>query len=350
MTSADLVSVVIPAYNVAATLDETLHSARSQTHRSLEIIVVDDGSTDETLAIAQRHAAIDDRVRVLTQANAGLAAARNAGWIGARSELIAFLDADDLWAPRKIELQLEALRAGDQRVGLVYCGSVRIDAEGIVTHWLDIPTCEGDVLEQLFTGNFVGNGSVALVRRQALIDADGFDAALRAANAQGCEDYLLQCRVAEKYHFAVVPERLVGYRYLPHNMSSDRPRMLRSWMLVADEMLGRHPHLGHALQRGLRNYANWLVHDAVSRRSLGQLPTLVRLILRCPAPVATHVMGRSVPRALLIALRVRFGRFLRRKHGRRDAQARSTRFNADPVWQTADDGARSNRARQFGIR
>src|SRR5690348_12029992 len=112
MTDEELVSVVIPAYNAAATLDETLRSVRSQTHRALEIIVVDDGSVDDTREIAGRHAAVDDRVQVVTQSNAGLAASRNAGWMRARSELIAFIDADDLWAPTKIERQLERLRTG----------------------------------------------------------------------------------------------------------------------------------------------------------------------------------------------------------------------------------------------
>src|SRR4051812_20898906 len=105
MTDQQLVSVVIPAYNAAATLDETLRSVRSQTHGALEIIVVNDGSADGTGTIAQRHAAVDHRVQVVTQDNAGLAASRNAGWMRARSEVIAFIDADDLWAPTKIERQ-----------------------------------------------------------------------------------------------------------------------------------------------------------------------------------------------------------------------------------------------------
>lgn len=122
MTEAPLVSVVIPAYNAAATLDETLRSVRSQTHRALEIIVINDGSTDDTGAIARRHAAIDGRVQVANQDNAGLAAARNAGWRRARSELIAFLDADDLWAPTKIERQIDALRSGGSMSGWSIAG------------------------------------------------------------------------------------------------------------------------------------------------------------------------------------------------------------------------------------
>ena len=215
MKDAQLVSVVIPAYNASATLDETLRSVRSQTHDVLEIIVVNDGSTDDTGAIAKRHAAVDDRVQVVTQDNAGLAAARNAGWRRARSDLIAFLDADDLWAPTKIERQIEALQSGGQHVGLVYCWYVRIDSQSIITAVSEGTRLEGHALERILADNFVGNGSSVLVRRQALIDADGFDSGLRAAGAEGCEDWLVNCRVAERYHYAVVPEHLIGYRHLP---------------------------------------------------------------------------------------------------------------------------------------
>src|SRR5438034_11633591 len=98
-----LVSVVIPAFNASATIDETIRSVRSQSHRDLDIIVVDDGSIDDTVAIAQRHAAYDSRIRIITQCNAGVAAARNAGWRAARADFIALLDADDLLTPSKTE-------------------------------------------------------------------------------------------------------------------------------------------------------------------------------------------------------------------------------------------------------
>jgi glycosyltransferase involved in cell wall biosynthesis len=293
-----LVSVVIPAYNAAATLDETLRSARSQTHHALEIIVVDDGSTDATRSLAHQHAAVDDRVQVVTQKNAGVAAARNNGWRRARSDLIAFLDADDLWAPTKIERQLRALEAGGPRVGLVYCWYVRIDGTGAIISAAEGPRYEGDVLDRLFVDNFVGNGSSPLVRRQALIDANGFESALRNAGAEGCEDLLFYCRVAEKYRFAVVPEHLIGYRSLPQNMSSDRPRMLRSWMLVVDEMLARHPQHRKPLIRGLRDYGGWLTRDAVHLAAHGQSVQMLRFLLAHGYPLIALRVARDAVRVL----------------------------------------------------
>lgn len=114
------VAVVIPAYNAEGTLAETISSVRNQTHRALDIVVVDDGSRDDTLAIAHEIVKIDPRVRVLKQRNSGVAAARNAGWRSTSADLVAFLDADDLWSPDKIERQLAALESGGPQVGLVY--------------------------------------------------------------------------------------------------------------------------------------------------------------------------------------------------------------------------------------
>jgi glycosyltransferase involved in cell wall biosynthesis len=314
---APLVSVVIPAYNAAATLDETLRSARSQTHSVLEIVVVDDGSTDGTRSLAQQHAAVDERVQVVTQRNAGVAEARNNGWRRARSDLIAFLDADDLWAPTKIERQLQALQAGGQRVGLVYCWYVRIDGRGSVISATKGARYEGDVLDRLFLDNFVGNGSSPLVRRQALIDANGFESALRNARAEGCEDLLFYCRVAEKHWFAVVPEHLIGYRWLPQNMSNDRPRMLRSWMLVVDEMLARHPQHRKQLIRGLRDYGGWLTRDAVSLGAHRQSLLMLRFLLTHGYPLIALRIARDAVRVLT--------QMARRGRGR------SARFELPPV-------------------
>ena len=310
MTDSQLVSVVVPAYNASATLDETLRSVRSQTHRALEIIVVDDGSTDGTGAIAKQHAAIDDRVQILTQNNAGLAAARNEGWRRARSDVIAFLDADDLWAPTKIERQIQALKAGGQHVGLVYCWYVRIDSQSTITAVWEGARLEGHVLEQILADNFVGNGSSPMVRRQALIDANGFDSGLRAAGAEGCEDWLVLCRVAEKYRYAVVPEHLIGYRYLPDNMSSNRPRMLRSWLLAHDEMLARQPGHRNALKRSVRNYGSLLVQDALSVRGFRHLPPLLLLLFRRYPSIAMKVLLMDIPTAVIGKVRAR----LRRPH------------------------------------
>ncbi len=305
MSSAELVSVVIPAYNAEATIDETLRSVRAQTYGNLEILVVDDGSQDGTLDIAQRHARIDPRIRVLSQANAGVAAARNHGWQSAHSDLIAFVDADDLWAPAKIERQLKALLAGGDRIGLVYAWYQLIDDESRVLQHGGRPLYEGDVLDDIFSGNFIGNGSAVLVRRQVLIDTEGFESGLRAAGAQGCEDLLFYCRVAERHGFAVIPDYLIGYRYLPDNMSSNLPRMLRSWMLVMDEMEARHADRHDKLATGLRNYGAWLLFKALRTGRLDYFREALSLLASRDAGIALHTLGVGLPCWVVNAVRWR---------------------------------------------
>lgn len=311
MSGDQLVSVVIPAYNAEATLDETLRSVRAQTHRALEIIVVDDGSTDATRALAGRHAAADARVQVLHQANAGVAAARNAGWQHARSPFVAFVDADDLWAPTKIERQLQALLAGGERCGLAYCWMSRIDALGAVIRDHGGTRHEGAVLDAILKSNFVGNGSAALVRRQALQDSGGFDSRLRSAGGEGCEDWLFYARVAGAYDFALVQDHLVGYRELPGNMSSNRPRMLLSHMLMCDQMLVQHPQHAGAVRRGLRNYGCWLLCNAGPHAGLAAGARLWLLLLRRYPGVAMMILLRDLPARPYQRLRARLGRWRR---------------------------------------
>jgi glycosyltransferase involved in cell wall biosynthesis len=272
-----LVSVVIPAYNAEATLDDTLRSVRSQTHRDLEIIVVDDGSTDRTTSVVKAHAAVDGRVTLIAQENAGVAAARNAGWRSARSALIAFVDADDLWAPSKIERQLDVILSGGLLVGLVYTWWALIDDHNRIRCKVQGRDIAGDVLEQTLMGNFVGHASSPLIRRQALVEADGFDSGLRDAGIHGCEDLLIYNRIARRYHFGVVPDHLTGYRVASGRMSSDRPRMLRSFKMVANEMKLGHPESAEKVDRGTRMYLLFLIGEALGSRNFRQVLRLLSL-------------------------------------------------------------------------
>ena len=276
---SDLVSVVVPAFNAEATIDETLRSVRAQTHFNLEILVVDDGSNDRTAEIAAAHALIDNRVRLIRQPNAGVASARNRGVSEAGADLLAFVDADDLWGPDKIHKQLLALRSGGPRTGLVYTWYAFIDNENRIGTTYR-PTDVGDVRESICRTNFVGNGSTALVTRSAFDRAGGFDPTLRAQGAQGCEDWQFYVDVAEGHDFALVPELLTGYRQSPGNMSSDPMRMLRSSGLVAERIRRRRPHLRAAISRGNAEYAVWLLDRAIEQRHFLEAARLTGALLR----------------------------------------------------------------------
>ncbi len=313
--SAVLVSVVVPSYNAGRTLDETLRSVRGQTHAKLEIIVVDDGSTDDTAAVAQRHADADPRLRVIRQANAGVAAARNTGWQAASADIVALIDSDDLWAPDKIAKQLQALALGGPEVGLVYCFFTRIDAGGMMgREWTPVPY-SGDVLDVILEDNFVGNGSSMLVRREVIERCGGFDNSLHAAGAQGCDDYLFCCRAAEICHFAVVPEFLVGYRELPGSVSSKVKKMLRSWMLSADQMLARRPEKRPFILNGLLRYAEWLCGNAVYGRRWRQVLEILVLLARYQPRIAMQLTTSYLPGLLASIARSKKHRWMLKRRG-----------------------------------
>ena len=234
-------------YNGAATIDATLRSVRAQSYRELEIIVVNDGSTDGSASIVETHARADSRVRLFHQSNAGLAAARNQGAALARGDFLAPVDADDLWHPDKISLQMQALRDGGDDVGLVYTWFAIIDADGLVMSTAYRPETQGWVLRELCRQNFVGNGSSSMIRRAAFNRFGGYDPSLRAAHAQGCEDLLLAVRIAEQHQFRVVCRHLTGYRFTPNNMSSDVLQMMRSFEQVRARCLALHPEFAAEL-------------------------------------------------------------------------------------------------------
>jgi glycosyltransferase involved in cell wall biosynthesis len=278
--NGDLVTVVIPAFNAADTIDETLCSVRSQTHHHLEIFVVDDGSVDATAEIVRRHCAEDHRVRLIQQPNGGVAAARNRGIAEATGELVAPIDADDLWRPDKLEKQLAALRRGGEAVSLVYTWAAIIDDDSQVLAAKPGPTHDGIVFEHFFRGNFVGNGSSALMRRAAIVEAGGYDPTLRARSAQGLEDYQLYFRIATRHRFSVVREHLTGYRRTTNSMSADVLQMLKSRDLVADEMCHAYPERASEIKGHRLFFLSYLYGRALSNRDSRDLLRMAILLLR----------------------------------------------------------------------
>lgn len=303
MSAAPLVSVIVPAYNAERWIERTLRSVAGQTHRALDVIVVDDGSTDATAAIADTFARDDARFRVVRQANGGVAAARNHGASIARSDLLAFVDADDLWTPDKTAAQLAALAAAGPDAALCYSYYVMIDAADTIIYREPGDGSAGDVLGRLFVKNIVGNGSAALVTRAAFERVGGFEPALRNAGAQGCEDILFYCRIAEHYRFAVAPDHHIGYRQLPDAMSSDLTRMLRSWLMVVDEMAGRHRDKRALLDRGLQSYARWVTRRAIHRRDPAALARILSLLAPRAPMLAARMALIETPATLIEPLR-----------------------------------------------
>lgn len=284
-----LVTVVIPAYNAEKTLIETLLSVSNQTYEWLEILVVDDGSQDRTYELASEYCREDPRVKILRQENGGVARARNHGIREATGSYIAPIDADDLWHPRKIELQVQALRNLPEGRGVAYNWYAAIDADDVIFSHSRPVLYKGDVFEIMARENFIGNGSTPLMPRADVLACGGYDPALRDQKAEGCEDLKLYLALAERLPFAVVPGFLTGYRFTQGNMSSNAYRMLRSHALVMAEVKKRHPHLAATVAVTEFDTVRWYFNKAISSGDQDQIRKLAPMIARrFPVRLAIH--------------------------------------------------------------
>jgi glycosyltransferase involved in cell wall biosynthesis len=304
MTAGHLVSVIVPAFNAADTIDATLRSVRVQTHRTLEIIVVDDGSTDETAALVRLHARDDGRIRLLQQPNRGVAAARNYGIAVAQGEFVAPIDADDLWRPTKIARELALLIAGGPQTALAYSWQAEIDEYDRVTATSHRPLYEGNVFIPMLTHNIVGSGSNALMRRTAVVECGGYDPSLRARGGQGCEDLMLYILLAERYHFALVREHLTGYRRRQGSMSTNFLTMLRSRSLVDQRLRRLYPQHHRYIRLGFARMCHWLFWNALKERNYGSAARLGLTMLTRDTVTAFKVGGKLSAAAVRKALRL----------------------------------------------
>jgi hypothetical protein len=242
-TDDPLVTVIVPAFNAASTLKVTLASISAQTYEKFEIIIVDDGSDDDTAHLAHQFCVSEPRARLLEQSNAGVAAARNAGIKVARGTFIAPVDADDVWHCDFLSRLVRAALAAEFPPVLVYALSRSIDVAGQVIGTGFAMTVSGRTFFRALLCNPVGNGSAALMRREACLAAGGYDERLRAAGAQGCEDYLMTLRLAAVGSLLGIDEYLVGYRFRAGSMSRDVARMTASEVMVRTFIAREYPAL-----------------------------------------------------------------------------------------------------------
>jgi glycosyltransferase involved in cell wall biosynthesis len=220
------VSVVIPNYNYGRFLSEAVESVLAQTYPCHEIIVVDDGSTDESLEILAKY---EGKVRVIEQKNCGVGIARNTGVENSTGDLIAFLDADDHWEKDKIERQIQQFLE-DQEVGLVSCGMREFDRQGEILHHY-LSDQKGWIAEKIvaFNVEIVVSGSAIVVRRDIFERAGGFD---ERKELHPSEDWEFFYRVASISKIAFVPELLVNYRNHGSNGHLKIPQMERAMFLA----------------------------------------------------------------------------------------------------------------------
>jgi glycosyltransferase involved in cell wall biosynthesis len=235
MSQGPLISIITPAHNVEDVLAETMFAAQNQTYSNFEMIVVDDGSTDVSASIAMEIANTDPRFKFFRQARAGSAIARNRALEHARGEWIAFLDADDLWVPAKLEKQMELLR-DDPKANFLFSNywfwDGRNDLRRRYSERKRFP--EGDISEKIIYWNLYGTSTV-LLRRDTLNIVGRFDPDLTQA-----QDWDLWLRVAEHgLRPRGVWEPLVRYRVWPGNISANKVRNAEFVIRILQKALNR---------------------------------------------------------------------------------------------------------------
>lgn len=220
------VSVVVPAYNAERTLERTLRSISDQTVAVREIIVVDDGSSDATAEATRRYAETDPRVRLVSKDNGGASSARNAGIASASGDFVAFLDADDVWLPHKLERQLAVFEQHPE-VGAVQAGAVHVDGE--LRPLFRLPCTPGPMhpMEVLRFRNLPAFPTTLVLRREAIEAIGVFDTSLAIL-----EDWEFSLRAATRSVLWSVEEPLALYRVHPGNRSLDLDLHVAPGMLV----------------------------------------------------------------------------------------------------------------------
>jgi glycosyltransferase involved in cell wall biosynthesis len=234
------VSVVIPLYQTERYIHETLASVLAQTFTDFEVVVLDDGSKDRGPDIARAFG--DPRVRVITQENRGLAGARNSGIRHAKADLIALLDADDLWEPTKLERHVAHLAANPD-VGVSFSNSLLIDEAGKPLGLIQQSSGRAIDAVEILCSNPIGNGSSPVLRR-AVFDAIAFhdprygricyfDESFRQS-----EDVECWARIATQtsWRFAGVPEALTHYRLNASGLSSNVEKQLGTWLAFREKL------------------------------------------------------------------------------------------------------------------
>ncbi len=219
------VSVIIPTYNRAKYIRESIDSVLAQTYQDYEIIVVDDGSTDNTKEIILSYG---DKVRYFFQDHGNQPLALNFGATKARGEYIAFLDDDDLWVPNKLELQVNILDSKEE-IGFVCSETYHMNESGETTHHWKRKDWNKDTFESLYENNFICH-CVVLVRKQLLDQVGGFDGTLITT-----QDYDLWLRLTKICKFEYINKPLARIRFHPNNKHKNRIQKLKDRVYVVSK-------------------------------------------------------------------------------------------------------------------
>jgi hypothetical protein len=316
-------SIIVPSYNVAATLRETLTALLAQTFSDYEVVIVDDGSTDETALIAESFTS-DPRVRLVQQRNRGLAGARNTGIADSSGVFIGFCDADDIWEPTKLATHVAHLQQRSD-IGVSYSGSALIDEAGKLTGMAQQPRLKGVTASHIFKRNPIGNGSAPVIRR-AVFDAIAyrpsqeterdwyFDETFRQSEDIEC---WLRIALTTDWMFEGLEGQLTQYRIASGGLSAATDRQLAAWERMVTKLSAISPqffaqHVSAARSYQLRYLCRRAVSDLDAPRAMAfgklALKTSIRPAFEEPikslvtlvATVVLQIAGKQTMQILMM--------------------------------------------------
>ncbi|MBW4488221.1 MAG: glycosyltransferase [Trichocoleus desertorum ATA4-8-CV12] len=305
-----LVSVIIPAYNAETTIQKTVTSVLEQSLQDFELIIVNDGSTDKTLDVIEH--IVDPRIKVFSYPNSGAAVSRNRGFAQTTGEFIAFLDADDLWTPEKLEAQWQALQENPQ-AQVAYSWTDIIDQSGQRLGQGDYTVANGKVYAKLLLCCFIVSGSNTLIRRGAYVAVGGFDESLVAS-----QDFDLYLRLAARYQFVSVAAPHVLYRFSSNSMCTNIRRMEETSLAVRERAFHQAPEPLSAVlkQHSIANFYKCalfrIMNEPLSRkRGLEIAWLLYNAIKYDPALMRRRIVLKIVLNILIItALPSKYAKFI----------------------------------------
>ena len=227
VTISEKVSIVIPTYNRAEMLKKAVESLLLQSHQNIEVVIVDDCSTDHTSEVIKEMK--DHRIQYIKHPiNKGGAAARNTGIAHAAGDYIGFLDSDDQWLPEKLKKQLDVFKKNSD-VGVVYTGLSVVNETKVLREML--PMFKGDILPKLIQFNCIDTTSSILVKKELLDEVEGFDTSFPS-----CQDWDLYLRLAQKTHFDYVKEPLVLFnQHSGDRITSNKKAVQQGHLLIYEK-------------------------------------------------------------------------------------------------------------------
>lgn len=253
-----IISIIVPAYNAEQTILETLTSVLKQTFTDFELIVINDGSTDRTLELLST--VEDPRLKIFSYPNGGVPVARNHGLSHATGDFIAFLDADDLWTPDKLELQLATLQQHPE-AGVVYSWAYYMDEKGESFHADNPIFFAGNVYADLLVRDFIVSGSNCMIRRQAIESIGKFD-----PSVPGADDWDYWLRLALHWPFVVVPKLQIFYRQSSGSVSSKVEAMEKNNLRVIEKgFQAAPPEMQYLKNQSLANTYRYSTHLYLTR-------------------------------------------------------------------------------------